>query len=209
MDAEITRRELTPEEKGKRALLKEELAGVKAKEMLAFEARAVREFGPEAGIFCRQSLFWEGRGADPTGFIWKSEAEWREETGLSRWAQRKARKRLKARGVLEEDRRGVPYRLFFRLDLRKLMETVGPYAKDEGDKTDEGEPGSSSPGSGDDLPATLGDQELFNRAYSRMKRLEDVALSGYGNERTSDEYINAIREWKEIRDRVEGKEESG
>ena len=113
--------------------MRTELAGEKAQHMLAFETRAVRAFGAEARIFARQLLFWDTKGIDPTGFIWKTQDEWREETGLSRWAQRKARKILKAKEVLEEDKKGVPRRLFFRLDLQALMDAVGPYAEDEVD----------------------------------------------------------------------------
>ncbi len=130
MGVQHTRRNLTPEEKTQRMTIRAELAGHKAVHMLKFEARAVRTFGAEAGIFCRQLLFWDGKGKDPTGFIWKVEENWRQEVGLSRNAQRRARKVLKAHGVLEEERRGVPCRLWFRLDLERLLELVGPYVNE-------------------------------------------------------------------------------
>jgi hypothetical protein len=135
MDARNPSGYMTSEEREQRKVLKAELAGHKLFHMLAFEARAVRAFGADAGIFCRQLLFWDGKGKDPLGFIWKTEEDWRNEVGLNRNAQRRARKTLKAKGVLEEEHRGVPRRLWFRLDLERLIELVGAYA----DKTDTGE----------------------------------------------------------------------
>ncbi len=81
----------------------------------------VREFGPHGGIFMSQLLFWDGKGHDPDGWIYKTEKEMERETGLTRSFQRKARKVLVGKGVLEEDRRGLPRRLHYRADLRGLM----------------------------------------------------------------------------------------
>ena len=82
----------------------------------------VKEFEAQAGLFMSQLLFWDGKGHDPDGWIYKSEKEWRHETGLTRSAVRNARKILTKRGVLEEQKRGLPRRLYYRADLRALME---------------------------------------------------------------------------------------
>ncbi len=81
----------------------------------------VREFGPHGGLFMSQLLFWDGKGHDPDGWIYKTEKEMKRETGLTRSAQRKARKVLVGKGVLEEDHRGLPRRLYYRADLLALM----------------------------------------------------------------------------------------
>jgi hypothetical protein len=81
----------------------------------------VKEFGPHAGLFMSQLLFWDGKGHDPNGWIYKTEKEMEQETGLTRSSQRKARKILVGKGVLEEDKRGLPRRLHYRADLRALM----------------------------------------------------------------------------------------
>lgn len=67
----------------------------------------VREFGPHGGLFMSQLLFWDGKGHDPDGWIYKTEKEMERETGLTRSSQRKARKVLVGKGVLEEDKRGL------------------------------------------------------------------------------------------------------
>ncbi len=96
------------------------------------QARCVKELGPAAGIFVRQLLFWEGKGHDAEGWIYKTEEEMEHETGLTRWAQRKARKILVGRGVLEEDKRGLPRRLHYRVDLMALSQTLNPNYSQEG-----------------------------------------------------------------------------
>lgn len=55
--------------------------------------------------------------ADPTLNEWfsKSQDEWREETGLSRWEQETARRVLREAGFLEEQRFGMPAKLWYRV----------------------------------------------------------------------------------------------
>lgn len=55
--------------------------------------------------------------ADPTLSEWfsKSQDEWREETGLSRWEQETARRVLREAGFLEEQRFGMPAKLWYRV----------------------------------------------------------------------------------------------
>lgn len=84
----------------------------------------VREFGPHGGLFMSQLLFWDGKGHDPDGWIYKTEKEMERETGLTRSSQRKARKVLVGKGVLEEDKRGLPRKLHYRADLRALMNVL-------------------------------------------------------------------------------------
>jgi len=55
--------------------------------------------------------------ADPTlnGWFRKSQDEWGEETGLSRWEQETARRILREAGFLEEQRFGMPAKLWYRV----------------------------------------------------------------------------------------------
>lgn len=98
-------------------------------DFFSFQARCVKKFGAFAGIYIRQLVFWADKGMDPDGWIYKSEGEWEDETGLSRDGQRKARKALEKFGVLESRRRGLPCRLWYRADLEKLAELLeNPYS---------------------------------------------------------------------------------
>jgi hypothetical protein len=98
----------------------------RAADYLAFESRCVRKFGPAAGIFLRQLVYWTGREHDPEGWIYKTQAEMERETGLSRKQQERAREILGKYGVLEEKKRGLHRKLWYRVGLEallRLMET--------------------------------------------------------------------------------------
>lgn len=79
---------------------------------------------PIAAILLSQAFFWSSRTKDTDGWFYKTQAEWFEETGLTRRHQETARKKLVSLGVLEEVRRGIPAQLFFRLDVARLAELI-------------------------------------------------------------------------------------
>ncbi len=97
---------------------------IQVEDYFVFQARCIRKFGLAAGVYVRQLVFWDGKGMDPDGWIYKSEDEMENETGLRRRAQREARKVLTSSEVLEEKRKGVPCRLFYRVNLEKLAEVL-------------------------------------------------------------------------------------
>ncbi|NBD34377.1 MAG: hypothetical protein GVY30_00075 [Chloroflexi bacterium] len=80
--------------------------------------------GAAAGIFLSQLLYWTPRGKLPDGWIWKSAKEWEEETGLTPTEQRRARRKLKERELINEDLAGVPATLHFQVDLDRLAELL-------------------------------------------------------------------------------------
>ena len=128
------REQAIPARKERKAL-REQLLGEDASRALAFQTVAVKHFGAEAGIFIRQLLYRDGTGKDGNFWIYKSMAEWQEETGLGRKAQEKARKRLVGAGVMDEEKRLAPdhrQTWHFRVNPWKLMEVLGddlPHAK--------------------------------------------------------------------------------
>lgn len=94
-------------------------------DFFGFQARCIRKFGAPAGVYIRQLTFWDGKGMDPEGWIYKIEEETEKETGLGRRDHRKARKILKGCGVLEEKYQGLPRKLYYRVNLEKLIEILG------------------------------------------------------------------------------------
>lgn len=76
--------------------------------------------GATGGLFLSQLLYWSDKGADPDGWIYKTQEEWQEETALTRSEQERARRILRDKGILEEVKRGVPSRLFYRLNMDAL-----------------------------------------------------------------------------------------
>jgi hypothetical protein len=105
-------------EKQKRSLIRNE-AG--EEDYLGFQNRCVRKFGPEAGIFLRQLVYWAGKEHDSEGWIYKTQSEMTAETGLSRRYQEHARKVLRSQGVIKEDKRGIPRRLWYWIDFSALV----------------------------------------------------------------------------------------
>jgi len=58
------------------------------------------------------------------GWFYKSAKEWEDETGLTRREQETARKKLKARGLIEERLRGIPATMNFRIKQERLIELL-------------------------------------------------------------------------------------
>lgn len=71
-----------------------------------------------------QAWYWKDRTADPAGWFYKTQKEWQEETGLTRYEQETARRALRERGFLEE-KTAPPYRLYFRIDRLAIYRALG------------------------------------------------------------------------------------
>ena len=67
--------------------------------------------------------------ASAGGWFIRSQEQWTQETGLSRWEQETARRALRRAGLLEERRLGMPAKLWFRVCpeavLRALQVSAG------------------------------------------------------------------------------------
>ena len=69
-----------------------------------------------------QLIYWKGKERDPDGWIYKTQAEIQDETALTRDMQEQARKRLRSLGVIDEKRKGIPARLYYRINTARLNE---------------------------------------------------------------------------------------
>ena len=72
--------------------------------------------GITAALMLSQAI-WTTQELDPdsNGWFMKSQDEWTEDTGLSRWEQETARRALRSAGFLEERRVGMPAKLWYRV----------------------------------------------------------------------------------------------
>jgi hypothetical protein len=81
-----------------------------------------------AGLMLSQGFYWTRikRRDEPEshGWFYKTQDEWEEETGLSRSEQETARKRLRQTGFWQEKRRDIPAKLYFHLDLDRLVDAI-------------------------------------------------------------------------------------
>ena len=76
--------------------------------------------GVTGALFLSQAIYWTTRTRDEDGWFYKSMEEWEEETGMTRSEQETARKRLVGIGVLQEVKKGVPCRLFYRVNMSAI-----------------------------------------------------------------------------------------
>ena len=72
--------------------------------------------GITSALMLSQAI-WTTHALEPAaeGWFMRSQEEWTEETGLSRWEQETARRALRRAGLLEDRRFGMPARLWFRI----------------------------------------------------------------------------------------------
>lgn len=91
---------------------------------VAFHPELARLLGGiHEALFFQQIAYWSGKGDDPE-WIYKTQAEMEQETALNRYQQDKARATLKALGVLREERRGLPARLWYQIDWDRVISLV-------------------------------------------------------------------------------------
>ena len=85
--------------------------------------------GVTGAVLLSQCIYWSKR-SKAAGWFYKTQEEWQEETGLTRSELEGARKKLMAIGVIEYERRGVPARGWYSLNLEnlqtRLQETSNP-----------------------------------------------------------------------------------
>ncbi len=76
--------------------------------------------GITASLFLQQLMYWTEHTSDPDGWIYKTRADLTAELGMTRREQETARRNLKARGLIEEVKRGMPQRLNYRICLEAI-----------------------------------------------------------------------------------------
>lgn len=73
------------------------------------------------GLFL--SILWDHQKCNPGQWLHKTYEEWAED-GFTRSNLDTARKTLKSKGILIEQKAGIPCRLFYHLDLPKLKKAI-------------------------------------------------------------------------------------
>jgi hypothetical protein len=89
---------------------------------VAYYSGFAQRWGPAAGVFFSQMFYWTGKQRDADGWIYRTQEEIEEDTGLSPDSQQTARKKLLAVGVLEEKRSRIEHKISYRINTDKLNE---------------------------------------------------------------------------------------
>jgi len=100
--------------------------------------------GVKEAIFLTHILWWKKYSED--GWVFRTREDIERETGLSRWEQETARKNLRQLGILKEEYRGIPRRLFFYVDMAKLNEAWKSYIESQKENAEPLKPASLSVG---------------------------------------------------------------
>lgn len=153
----------------------------------------------EALLF-QQLAFWSDKGADPE-WIYKTQAEITNELALNRYQQEQARKTLRGLGVIQEQRKGVPAKLYFRVvwpRVFELFEHLSPECRPSTDKNADGRrtrpPRVSRPVS---RPSARKSAEGQQTSESTSETTQEKR-----GPRTIDELEAEDRRWKEHNDRM-------
>jgi len=80
-----------------------------------------------AGLMLSQGFYWSGRTGSNNGWFWKTQEEWEEETTLTRRQQETAREILRSKGFFKEEFRGIPRKLWFKLDIDAVENAILEY----------------------------------------------------------------------------------
>lgn len=98
-----------------------------------------------ATVFLCYIISWDGYQRDPDGWIYKTQKEIEEETGLTRSMLDQARTHLKTRALVEEKLRGVPATMHYRVKYRELNEAWEAHLQTRLQKTDKLDPPVGTP----------------------------------------------------------------
>lgn len=83
----------------------------------------------EAAVMLSQAVYWQRRCRSKDAYWYTSREDWYDQTRLGRYAQEQARSALrKHHSWWHEERRGVPARLYYRVDLRALLAEIAQMA---------------------------------------------------------------------------------
>ena len=140
--------------------------------------KLIHAIGAKGAILLAQLFYWSGKEQSGEGWIYKTQLDLENETGLSRHEQNKCVEDLKKKNVLETRYERLDHRLYYRINRDALDEIMEADLPGEIRKTDFGKSEnrrSPNPESGlREIPKThLGIKEQENTTENTNKRNDD------------------------------------
>jgi hypothetical protein len=151
-------------------------------------ARAVG--GATIGLFLSQLLFLSDKGANPEGWVYKSEQEMGRETGLTKREQQTARRKLLALGIIQMVRRGFKFTYHFRIVWERLLQVIEQHQRGQNVPTEKSEPVQN-----------VSTQQEQNVTTERAEYLQNVSTERPQNVATQDRENNTENKETEITSR--------
>jgi hypothetical protein len=96
--------------------------------------------GATTGLFLSQLLFLSDKGANPDGWVYKSEAEMGKETGLTKREQQTARRKLLSLGIIAIMRGGWKNTYHFKVIWEKLYQVIAGIQRPQNVSTEKPKP---------------------------------------------------------------------
>jgi hypothetical protein len=160
--------------------------------------------GATIGLFLSQLLFLSDKGANPDGWVYKSEQEMGKETGLTKREQQTARRKLLALGVIAIMRGGWKNTYHFKVIWEKLYQVIAGIKQPQNVPTEKSESVQTVPTEPEQNVATAV-IECQQNVSTRWK--QNVGTHSRENNREKKEIKITDREnetvWQQIRQKVQ------
>jgi hypothetical protein len=101
--------------------------------------------GATIGLFFSQLLYLSDKGHNPEGWVYKSEAEMGQETGLTKREQQTARRKLLSLGVIAIMRGGFRNTYHFKVIWERLYQVIAGFQRPQNVSTAKGERSQNVP----------------------------------------------------------------
>lgn len=120
--------EVSSEIKAKKHVIKQSAE----KSIIAFDRRFVDlGVGINGALMLSQAIYWTDKTNDVDGWFWKTQSGWKEELGLTIAQQRGAVKNLVEFNYLFVQRRGLPARNYYKVNLDQIIQHLrSPFSDD-------------------------------------------------------------------------------
>jgi hypothetical protein len=147
--------------------------------------------GATIGLFLSQLLYLSDKGHNPEGWVYKSEAEMGQETGLTKREQQTARRKLLALGVIAIMRGGWKNTYHFKVIWEKLYQVIAgiqrpqnvPTEKSESEQNVSTEPVQNVPTQPPECSQTVPTERAQNVAtHNRDNHTEDKEVENTSRE---------------------------
>jgi hypothetical protein len=151
--------------------------------------------GATIGLFFSQLLYLSDKGHNPDGWVYKSEAEMGQETGLTKREQQTARRKLLSLGVIAIMRGGFRNTYHFKVIWERLYQVIAGFQRPQNVSAEKIERIQNVP-----------TEPVQNVPAQPPKRLQNVPTQWKQNAAT--QYIDNIREKKEAEKTDRGHQET-
>ncbi len=136
---------------------------------IAYHPIIAKAFGSvQAAVFWSQLYYWSDKTEDKAGWIYKTSTDIFKETGLKRRGQETARATGVKLGVIHEDRRGMPAKMHFRVDMEKTIEVIEAYTQQKKSGKKEGSKPKVTENDGGLLNKLMELFQIVNPSYERL-----------------------------------------